>query len=367
MKTPASSPASVTYSLDAHYYTSSQAYAMEQQNLFCRSWQFAGHLSALKNVGDYFVFNIATESCFCIRGKDNQIRAFYNVCQHRAHQLLSGCGNVNTITCPYHSWAYYLDGRFKTAPNIRAVKGFDAADIKLKEIRIDNFCGFIFVNLDNNAAPMDECFPKARQQLQKYVPNIAQLAPLLQIEIPENCNWKVSVENYSECYHCALNHKTFATGIIKANTYNIKPQGQCLRHTTECQNLDKMSYPINLSANKYAGSYSSWFLWPMFSFQVYPGNVLNTYHWQPQGVDKVIVWRGWYSPNAEESSAIRTLAEQDKNTTVAEDIKLVESVQRGLMSRGYKPGPLVIDPNEGVNSEHAISVLQQWMRQAINS
>ena len=80
---------------------------------------------------------------------------------------------------------------------------------------------------------------------------------------------------------------------MKPETYDIQPQGYCLRHTTECQNLDAMSYPIDLDANDYAGSYSSWFLWPMFSFQVYPGNVLNTYHWRPVDSGRVVVGRGW--------------------------------------------------------------------------
>ena len=114
----------------------------------------------------------------------------------------------------------------------------------------------------------------------------------------------------------------------------------------------------------YAGVYSSWFLWPMFSFQVYPGNMLNTYHWRAVDAGRVVVWRGWYSMDGAESEVVRQLAIQDRETTVAEDIGLVESVQRGLASRGYRPGPLVIDPGYGVNSEHSIAVLQNWMRQA---
>ena len=125
-----------------------------------------------------------------------------------------------------------------------------------------------------------------------------------------------------------------------------------------------MTYPVHLAANDYAGVYSSWFLWPTFSFQVYPGNMLNTYHWQPVDAGHVIVWRGWYSIDGAESAVVRQLAVQDRQTTVAEDIGLVESVQRGLNSRGYRPGPLVIDPEAGVNSEHSIAVLQQWMRAA---
>ena len=186
------------------------------------------------------------------------------------------------------------------------------------------------------------------------------------MEIPENCNWKVSIENYSECYHCKLNHPTFANGVVKPETYDIQPQGRCLRHTTECQNLEAMTYPIDLEANAHAGEYSSWFLWPMFSFQVYPGNVLNTYHWRALDADHVVVWRGWYTEDGIESATVSQLAVQDRETTVEEDIHLVESVQRGLKNRGYRAGPLVLDPACGVNSEHSVRVLQQWMREAVD-
>jgi phenylpropionate dioxygenase-like ring-hydroxylating dioxygenase large terminal subunit len=126
-----------------------------------------------------------------------------------------------------------------------------------------------------------------------------------------------------------------------------------------------MTYEIDTS-KAFAEGYSSWFLWPMFSFQVYPGNVLNTYHWRPVDADHVVVWRGWYTEHGIDSETIRRLAVQDRATTVEEDIHLVESVQRGLKSRGYVPGPLVVDPKCGVNSEHSVQVLQQWMREAVD-
>ena len=128
-----------------------------------------------------------------------------------------------------------------------------------------------------------------------------------------------------------------------------------------------MTYPIDLTANEYAGQYSSFFLWPMFSFQVYPGNVLNTYHWRAVDAEHVIVWRGWYTVDGQKSDIISDLAVQDRQTTVEEDIHLVESVQRGLNSKGYVPGPLVLDPKCGVSSEHSIKALQQWMREAVDN
>ena len=355
------------HSLAAKYYTDPDIFKNEKTGLLCKTWQFAGHASRLEKTGDYFSFEIAGQSLFSIMNRDGKIRTYYNVCQHRAHELVTGSGNCKVIVCPYHAWSYELNGQMRTGPNVSSVPGFDKSKICLHAVNTEVFCGFIFVNLDASAKPMDEWFPKVRQQLQEFVPNIEALKPLQWVEIPEDCNWKVSVENYSECYHCLLNHPTFAGGVINPNTYDIQPQGHCLRHTTQCQNLDKMTYDIDLAANDYAGSYSSWFLWPLFSFQVYPGNILNTYHWRVVDTDKVVVWRGWYSVDGADNDTVRRLAIQDRQTTVEEDIKLVESVQRGLASHGYQPGPLVIDPKSGVNSEHSVGFLQQWMRQAVDS
>ncbi|MBT8078180.1 MAG: aromatic ring-hydroxylating dioxygenase subunit alpha [Gammaproteobacteria bacterium] len=356
----------LVHALHPRYYTDAELYERERNSLMATTWQFAGHVSALRNPGDYFSFEIAGESLFCVLNKDHEVRTFYNVCQHRAHQLVSGAGSARLIVCPYHSWTYELDGSLRSGLNLQSVRGFDPGSICLAKVKTEVFCGFIFVNLDPDADPMDKWFPGVREALGEFVPHIDALKPIHWIEVEERCNWKVAIENYSECYHCRINHPTFASGVVKPETYDIQPQGYCLRHTTECQNLDRMTYDIDLDSNPHAGDYSSWFLWPMFSFQVYPGNVLNTYHWRPLAVDRVRVFRGWYTVGGEPSDIIDGLAKQDRETTVKEDIVLVESVQRGLNSRGYQGGLLVIDPAGGVHSEHSIMALHQWMRESID-
>jgi len=355
----------IVHSLDARYYTDPQVFQVERAGLLARTWQFGCHLSELSEIGSYVAFEIAGESLFAIRGRDEQIRVFYNVCQHRAHQLVSGAGVTRVVVCPYHAWTYELTGQLRSGPNLKAVEGFDKSSVCLTEVRSESFLGFLFVNLDPDAKPMDDWFPGARKELEEWVPHWESLKPLEWVEIPENCNWKVSVENYSECYHCSINHPTFATGVVKPETYDIQPQGYCLRHTTECQNLEAMTYDIN-SGFEHSHEYSSWFLWPMMSFQVYPGNVLNTYHWRALDAEHVVVWRGWYTIDGADDETVRRLAVQDRATTVEEDIHLVESVQRGLNSRGYRPGPLVLDPKSGVNSEHSVMHLQRWMREAVD-
>ena len=205
-------------SLDARYYTDPAIFEIESRGLFASSWQFAGHASQLQRPGDYFTFEMAGESLFCVMDRDGAINAFYNVCQHRAHQLVQGSGRANVLTCPYHAWSYDLGGQLRAGPNIKAVEGFRRENICLTKVPIENFCGFLFVNLDPDARPMDEWFPGVRSELAAHVPQIEQLRPLEWVEIPETCNWKVSVENYSECYHCTLNHETFATGIVRPET-----------------------------------------------------------------------------------------------------------------------------------------------------
>ena len=354
------------HALDGRYYTDPEIYDREARQIFRKSWQFACHQSVLAKPGDYYSFTIAGEPLFLVKGQDDMIRGFYNVCQHRGHVLLQEKGNARLLVCPYHAWSYDLTGKLRAAPNANAVEGFEKNKICLTEVKVENFLGFLFVNLDDNAASMDDNFPNARQEMAEFIPDWPNFTPLQWVEIEETCNWKISVENYSECYHCSLNHITFSKGVIKPETYDIQPQGHCLRHTTQCQSLDKMTYPIDLSV-PHAGDYSSWFLWPCFSFQIYPGNLLNTYHWCAHAVDKVTVWRGWYSIPGLDDAVIAKLAQQDRDTTVAEDIRLVENVQRGLASAGYRPGPLVIDSKGGVNSEHSIAALHQWYRQAMDN
>ena len=351
-------------SLPARYYTDPEIFEREKEAIFYKTWQFAGHAADIPKTGDYFTFEICGQDLFCIRGKEGNVRAFYNVCQHRAHGLLSGSGNKRLVVCPYHAWSYELDGRLRKAPNADSTPGFDTADVCLTEVKVEMFMGFIYVNLDDDAAPMDAWFPGVRDELTEYLPDVDSLKVMKWTTVEERCNWKVSVENYSECYHCELNHPTFASGVVKPNSYNVSPHGYSLRHTAEPAPQDGMTYDFD-ATRPHATEYSSWFLWPMFSFQVYPGNKLNTYLFRPVDHQTTLVHRGWYTINGEETETATRLAEQDYNTTVLEDVRLVNAVQRGMGSRGYRPGPLVLDPKGGLLSEHSIQALQAWTLEAL--
>ena len=351
--------------LEARYYTDPAIFAREAERVFFRTWQFAGHVSQLAKPGDYFALRLIDQGLFLMRGSDGEIRAFYNVCQHRAHELVQGAGSLRSIVCPYHAWSYEIDGRLKRARNSDKVEGFDKSAICLGRVRVENFCGFLFVNLDDEAPSMAAAFPEVEAGLRDYLPQLDRLQPVEWIAVDEQCNWKVTVENYSECYHCGVAHPSFTKGVIDPKSYDIRAQGQCLRHTTTAVDATAMSYEIDAGESAHAGDYSSWFLWPAFSFQVYPGGLLNTYHWRPLAVDRTEVVRGWYAPDGERDETVLKMAEQDRDTTLAEDVRLVESVQRGLTSRGYRAGPLILDPKYGVDSEHSVRALKDWLLEAL--
>ncbi len=365
--TVTTTPAEPVRALAPRYYLDGDHHALEMDRVFARTWQYACHGAEVAEKRTYKTFRIGDQCLFVVRDGEGRLRAFFNVCQHRAHELLRGEGRVRLITCPYHAWAYDLGGRLVRAPNSDKSPGFDASTICLPEVRLESFCGFLFINLDTGAAPMAEWYPGVEEELRAFVPGIDELRPLLTRSVEEDCNWKVSVENYSECYHCRVAHPTFTKGVVDPDDYNVMPRGYCLVHSARCVPPERMSYEVGAGPDACATGYRSWFLWPAFSFQVYPGGILNTYVWRPENVEKVTVHRGWYTAQGVREDAIEKLAQQDLETTVAEDVRLVNSVQRGLKSKGYAPGPLVLDPRLGFNSEHSVRTLNEWLLRALDA
>lgn len=355
--------------LPAQYFTDREIFARARERIFFRTWQYACHISEVREAGDYIAFSLCEQMLLVIRGRDGKLRAFYNVCRHRGHPLVDGnggraraAGHCETLVCPYHAWSYELDGRLRGAPNARHVAGFERRNIRLREVALEVFLGLVFVNLDERAAPMDACYPGVRDAALALCPDLEARALAHTFAANEPCNWAVAVENYNECYHCKSAHRDFAEGVIDPDSYNIAPfgGGRCLRHTSRAAGGARAWYDMCDS------EYGSFYLWPAFSLQVYPGGVVNSYHWRPLAVDDTEVHRTWYSPRGAVSAQLQKIIDLDRETTFAEDLKLVSGVQRGIRSRGFEPGPLMIDPNGGIGNEHAIAVLHGWLREAVD-
>ena len=348
--------------LPARYYKAPEVFGRARERLFQRTWLFACHSSRIAQPGDYFAFSVLDQDLFVIRGRDGALRCFFNVCRHRGHPLVEGEGRARVLVCPYHAWSYDLDGRLRGAPGTRGLAGFDAAGICLTEVKLEVFCGFVFVNLDPKALPLAEVFPGVEAAVRALCPDIEERIFAQEHAAREACNWLVAVENYNECYHCKVVHKTFASGVIDPQSYNIQAFGgaKCLHHTAKAQSGASAWYDTSGS------DYGSFFLWPGFSLQLYPSGLVNTYHWQPLSPEETRVFRGWYSRDGVVDDGLQKVIDLDRDTTFAEDLALVRSVQRGLGSLGYRPGPLVINPQQGIDSEHSIAKLHEWLREAID-
>mgnify|MGYP002625134524 FL=1 len=137
------------------------------------------------------------------------VRAFFNVCAHRGHQLLQGAGRISKrIVCPYHAWSYDNSGALRHAKNCRNVPGFDVGSVRLSEVRVEEFASFVFVNLDPNAQPLCELMGELEDDMLRSAPRLGDLKLRHTTTQVLKANWKVAVENYCECYHCTTAHPT---------------------------------------------------------------------------------------------------------------------------------------------------------------
>src|SRR5437762_5399057 len=140
--------------LPQRYFMSPEIFAQEQEKIFSRQWILVGHQSQIARPGDYFVSEVSGESLIVVRDKRGEIHGFYNVCRHRGSRLIENRNGQlsSAIQCPYHAWTYAFDGRLIGAPHMDEVPDFDKADYSLHPVNLALWEGFIFVNLDGDAA-----------------------------------------------------------------------------------------------------------------------------------------------------------------------------------------------------------------------
>ncbi|MEP7246095.1 MAG: aromatic ring-hydroxylating dioxygenase subunit alpha [Gammaproteobacteria bacterium] len=184
-------------------YTSPEVLRLEQDGIFARHWLCVGRVADIPAPGDYFVREVAGNSVVFVRGRDNQVRAFYNVCRHRGSKLLDDPGGkgLARVLCPYHAWSYNLDGTVQNAPQMG--EDFCKENFSLVPVRHEVFHGFLFANLDSGAVPLATHFVDL-PDLSRFRMN--ELVRGRRIEYEVAANWKLLCENYSECYHCAGAH-----------------------------------------------------------------------------------------------------------------------------------------------------------------
>ena len=335
-----------SFTLPQKYYIEKNIFSLETDKIFYKKWLCCGRSEELNNCGDYKIVRVGNESIIIARDNNNSLQAFYNICRHRGTQLCSTTKGsfTNKIKCPYHGWSYNLQGNLRGAPNMDKVTEFNRNDYSLHTISIIDWEGFIFINLSENS----KNFISENKSILLFF-NDWELNKLKIIKNKKyliDCNWKLIIQNYSECYHCPIIHPELAKVTPYTGGKNNFIKGKFLGGYMEL-NADSVTHD-----GKYSGPiigklkkenlqrvyYYSFF--PNLLISLHPDyvmiHIINPINCSRSQVDcywlfsKEVIENKKYNPN----SAIKFWDKINK-----EDWKVCEQSQIGIKSRKYKPGP----------------------------
>lgn len=332
-------------------YRSESFHALEREAIFMRTWQLAGHQNEIPEPGDYLRFDLMGESAIVLRDRGGNIRAFYNVCRHRAFQLLDGtAGHCDkTIRCRYHGFTYGLDGTLVAVPGEVAFDGIDKACHGLRAIELEIFLGLVFIRFGGDGPSVATQFAPYREALARY--RIEEMQPLgPHATVPIGADWKVAVENNVEGYHIAIAHpglqRLFGRNYrFETGPLGISHAGGVLRDVPS-QNWSERHYLALLPEAGHLEPWQGrgWYYYAMFpnlAFDIYPDQI-DYFQILPVAPGLAVSRsRAFALPDARrEMRAARYLNQRINREVSREDVALVEGVQAGLGSRGYGAGIL---------------------------
>lgn len=340
-----------SHAANGAYYTDPEIHKLELEKVFGYEWNYFCHQSQIPNPGDYKLGEVAGQSIYVIRGRDEQIRAFFNVCQHRGHELLSQPeGNARVVVCPYHAWSYDTEGNLRGAPKMKEVDGFDRSKVKLCQIRCEVVGGFVFLNFSDDAPSFREMAPDFEPILTSMVAEVEKLQFVKQKNYDIAANWKIVTENFLEAYHVEFSGEAHVAlgNIIDIDTYRFNITGRCIEYTAGGGEEEVIPYDVNKEAaftNTKNAPFHQCFLYPHMSFSIFPGtNMMFVFNMRPNGPESTSEEIIYFTLDGSFSEPTETAEEYVSDNLNPEDIQLVEAVHRGLKSKGYQPGRLMVDP-----------------------
>lgn len=323
--------------MDPAGYFSQRLYDLEMRVAFGSSWVFVGDLSQLREPGDFITETVGYEPVMVLRGRDGQLRAFANVCPHRASTLVEGSGNCGRrLVCPYHGWTFELDGRLVAIPHQRGfAEPVDRGAHGLREVTVDAWEQFVFVNVSGDAPPLLDWMHPLPEQLAGH--NLRAATKVYELDDQVNANWKVMMDNAFCDYHLEFVH---------ANSLGRYADPASIREDIwdYTGRLITRWSPEQLATTEVVPTLSGAFAEGAVAFSVFPNWFIASF---PNGGCSLMWWnpidltrsraRVWnYSPNPDGDH--RADFEMLK-AVQREDYAICEKVQGGLGSRFYRPGP----------------------------
>jgi phenylpropionate dioxygenase-like ring-hydroxylating dioxygenase large terminal subunit len=329
-------------------YTDTQIFEEERLQIFEKTWQYVGLTEQLPNAGDFFTTRLGRTPIIILRDESLQLRAYVNVCPHRGSELvLADKGQRKTLQCHYHAWTFSLEGKLKAAPCAKEQECFDATLYSLQPLPIDTLGPFIFV-CPSPGESLREFLGELPSILEESGVDLSVLKLRGGTSYETAANWKIIVENYLECYHCAVAHPRFAQS-VDLNEYEVIPY----------RNFSLQRGPIKSNARELRaerGLLDSlyFYIFPNLMLNFYPGpGSLSLNLIQPKkNQHSLALYQFLFSDEVNQNEIepfVQLIDEVQK-----EDVVLCESVQRGMSSGRYSPGPLMLTRESGLSHFHAL-------------
>ena len=344
-----SAPLAEASTIPSEWYVDARIAELERHAVFGRTWQMIGRTDQLRDPGQYVTAEVAGEPIVAVRGGDNVLRAFFNVCRHHAAAVATEpAGSASVLRCPYHGWTYSLEGALKGVPEFDGVCDFKPGANGLAPVRVETWENFVFVNLDREAPPL-------RDYLGSLVSRVEPLK-LVDLHFFERrtytleCNWKVYVNNYLDGgYHVPHLHKSL-NSVLEYVDYTIETKDRfCLQSSP----IRTKGAESKTAAVRQGHAYYFW-QYPNFILNWYEG-VMDTNLVLPLGVDRTLVIFDFYFSDVDEQSVERNRQSVEVGEKIQhEDVAICESVQRGLHSRAYRSGRLSVRREAGEHLFHRL-------------
>ena len=347
--------------LPAHWYTDPAITEREISQIFRKSWNYIGSLKQLTNVGDYITGYVGGIPAVVIRNEGG-LTALVNVCRHRRHEVMKGCGNAKMMQCGYHAWTYDLTGNLKGAPRTATEPNFRLADYPLLPLKVDTLGPWVFVNADLNAASVQTQFGKIMEIIAGSGIDLDSLVLYERGEWESYSNWKTMLENYLECYHCAVAHPGFSAAIdVLPENYNLGVHGWFMSQVGQVRQsaLEGKSQVKIYDARGEVAQAQYHLLWPNMTININPGFPnLSIDVWIPNGPNGTKGFsEQYFGPGVSEEFAQELIG---FNVQVGlEDDVLTDSVQRGLRAAIPDRGRFL------TQAEHLVGHFQKLVSSAV--
>ena len=350
--------------LPSRFYTEPGVFGLEKEKIFRRTWQLVGTLSqvcgeahgaprTIAEPGAFFTVDVVGEPVVVVRDNDGVLRAFSNVCRHRAGPIAQGAGCRNVFQCGYHGWTYTLDGRLIGTPEVDGMEFFARSTMGMLPLRCETWQQFIFVNFDLQAPALWEFLGGIPAQSGAFPFEGMLLAERREYYV--NCNWKVYIDNYLEGYHIPIVHP----GLMKEIDYP-RYRTETFRYHSQQLGPVKEVRPGDVHERVYkpgSGLPEALYFWvfPNLMLNIYPDNI-QTNAIVPLSHDKTLAIFEWFFRDAQ-SEAVKERAKKAigfSETVQQEDMHICEAVQRGLQSALYDRGRYSVKRENGVHHFHML-------------